>query len=96
MIYDKGTTVRCRAEFRDTSDALQDPTTVSVTIRTPGDVNTTYVYGTDGEVVKSATGMYYIDVDANAHGRWYYRWFSTGTGQAAKEKEFTVSDPEAE
>jgi hypothetical protein len=52
----------------------------------------TYIYRSDVQVVKASTGLYYIDVDANAVGYWAYRWFSLGTGQAAAERRFKVKD----
>ncbi len=58
--------------------------------RTPAGVTTTYVYLTDNELVKDSTGKYHVDINANAAGTWYYRFFSTGTGQAAEERQFEV------
>jgi hypothetical protein len=40
--------------------------------------------------VKDSVGNYHVDVDANAVGRWYYRFQGTGTNQAAEEGLFTV------
>jgi hypothetical protein len=88
--YDLGDAVRCTAAFRSLSGVLFDPTTVSVSVRKPDGTITTKVYGTDLEVIKVSVGSYYIDVDGNAPGNWFYRWFSTGTGQAAAERAFGI------
>lgn len=92
MIYDKGDLVRCSAEFRDPldDDALVDPATVRFKFETPAGVETTYVYGTDAQLVKESTGVYYVELNANAAGRWTYRFESTGGFQTAGEESFTV------
>jgi hypothetical protein len=41
------------------------------------------------------TGDFSATINANEHGHWYYRWFSTGNGQAAEEKHFIVRQPRA-
>lgn len=88
--YDVGDLVRVESTFTNPlSDNVEiDPTTVKCTITAPAGVETTYTYGVDAEVKKDATGQYYMDVDVNARGWWYYRWWSTGTGQAAEQKRF--------
>lgn len=88
--FDIGDAVRCSAEFRNLAGALTDPTTVSVSVKTPAGVITTKVYGTDAEVIRESAGKFYIDVDATAAGVWFYRFFSTGTGKAAAERQFNV------
>ena len=82
--YDTGDLVRLTARFTDSSDAAVDPSTV--TFKARNDTTTvTYVYGTDPEVVKEATGVYHVDFDITVDGPWYFRVSSTGTGQAAGE-----------
>ena len=88
--YDKGDLVRCSASFTDSDGTALDPTTVTGKYKTPAGVTTTYVYDTDAELVKDSTGNYHFDVNANAAGQWFYRFESTGTGQAAEEAAFTV------
>lgn len=90
--YDKGDSVRCRATFKDSSNALIDPTAVSFKYKNPSGTITTLVYGTDAALVKDSTGNYHVDVNANQSGTWYYRFSSTGTGQAADEETFTVAE----
>lgn len=89
--HDLGSLVRVTAEFREVETRdLIDPDVVKLSILSPSNVLTTYVYGDGDEVVKDAVGIYYSDVSAEEAGRYYYRWWSTGDGQAATEKYFEV------
>lgn len=89
--YDNGDLVRVSVVFTDSSNANVDPTVVKVSVKTPAGVTTTYTYGTDAALVKDSAGHYHLDIDASASGTWHYRWFSTGTGQAAAESFFVVN-----
>lgn len=94
--HDLGDLVRVEATFTDAAtDAAIDPTAVKLSYRTPGGTTTTLVYGTDAALVKDGVGEYHVDIDANAAGTWYYRWWSTGTGQAAKEEQFVIREARA-
>jgi hypothetical protein len=92
--YDLGDAPRCFGEFRNFAGELADPDTVKVSVKDPAGTITTKIYGTDAAVIKASTGVYYIDVNANAVGSWAYRWFSEGTGQAAAERKFRVKSSE--
>lgn len=87
--YSVGNLVRVSAVFKDAAGTAIDPTTVGFKVRRPdtGAV-TTYVYGTDAQLVKDSVGNYHVDVSADATGEWPYRFYSTGTGQAAQESSF--------
>jgi hypothetical protein len=82
--YALGTLVTVAAFFRDTSNELIDPAVVNFRFRDPTQQETTYVYGVNAELVKDAVGKYHVDIDA-IYGRWQYRFYSTGNGQAADE-----------
>jgi len=70
-----GSTVRITGEFFDNEDVDTDPTTsVTFKLRSPAGVETSYVYGTDGEVQKQSTGNYTADIYVDEGGRWLYRW----------------------
>jgi hypothetical protein len=90
--YDLGDKVRVTGTFTDplNSDAAIDPTAVKCSVRSPSEVVTTYIYGTDVAVKKASTGVYYLDLSLDTAGRWYYRWWSTGTGAAADEQAMIV------
>lgn len=88
--YQVGDDVRCTGTFTNTAGSNADPDVVKFSFRNPSGTVTTYTYDTDDELVKSATGIYYVDVDADRSGTWWYRFFSTGTGKAAGEQDFIV------
>ena len=89
--YDIGDLARITAAFTDgTSGAAIDPTAVSLTYKDPAGTLKTLVYGTDNALVKDSTGNYHADINVTLNGTWTYRWFSTGTGQAASEGTFQV------
>jgi hypothetical protein len=80
----------CWATFTDADGTAQDPTAVYFKVTDPSGNTTTYTYGVDAQLVQSATGIYYVAVDADEAGIWWYRYYSTGTGQAAGEAFFRV------
>lgn len=91
--YDQGDLVHVIGTWTDPydDDAAIDPDVVNVTVTDPSGTETTYVYGTDAEVVRSSVGVYYADIDVSSEGGdWWYRWWSTGTGQAAEKKKLLV------
>ena len=89
--YDVGDLVRVRGTFTDADGDVHDPTAVLFTFKAPSDDEaTSYTYGEDAELVKSSTGVYYVDVDADEAGDWWCRFHATGTGQAAAERSFKV------
>lgn len=88
--YDVGDVVRCTGAFANSVGTAMDPTAVLCKVRKPDGTVTTLTYGTDAALVKAAIGSYYTDVVATDAGIWYYRFYSTGTGQAAGEASFRV------
>lgn len=93
--YDLGNLVHVKATFKDSDGQRTDPDVVKLSVRDPGGTTTTYIFGTDDEVVKDGVGRYSSDINADETGTWYYRWWATGDGQAADEGEFTVSTAHA-
>lgn len=89
--YDLGDLVRCSGTFTDATSILVDPTVVKASIQNPAGTDTTYTYGTDAALVRDSAGAYHVDVSATSAGRWYYRLYSTGTGQASGEGYFDVA-----
>lgn len=86
-----GTTLRLTVSFTDEDGDAVDPATVTFSTATPSGRVTSYVYGTDAEVGKSAVGSYYADIVPDQSGRWQFRWLTTGTGTAlATEGDFVV------
>ena len=75
--------VRIAANFQDDTRVDIDPDTVTVKIYSPQGTISTYVYGTDAQVVRLTTGDYHVDVTPDESGRWRWRWVSTGSGKAS-------------
>lgn len=83
-------TIKVGTRFRSTATFTAlgattpaDPVTVEVHVRAPdGDV-TTYTYGVGGDVVRTAQGVYRIDVVPDAAGTWWVRWDASGATLAA-------------
>jgi hypothetical protein len=94
-IFDQGDLLRVTNTITDplNSDAAVDPTALTVNIRDPSGNVESKVYGTDLEVVRSSTGVYYIDVNLDEPGRWWARWVATGTGQCVGEQHWKVKTP---
>lgn len=90
--YALGANVVVQGTFTNTSGAVADPTAVFISTFDPEGETVTKEYGVDDEVTKSSTGVYQCVVDANKHGEWWYRWWSTGSGKAAAEGSFTVNE----
>jgi hypothetical protein len=88
--YEKGDLVTVKAEFKDSDGVNINPTSVFVQYKDPEGNTTTKQYGVDTGFRRPSTGLYEYDVDANQSGKWHYRWYSTGLGQAADEHSFTV------
>ena len=87
-VYNTG--VRITGSFTS-SGAPTDPTTVTLKIKTPAGIITSYTYAS-GEVTKSGTGEYYKDFVLNQSGTWYYYWQGTGAVVAADEEWLSVKD----
>lgn len=88
--------MRVTAEFRDVETrTLLDPDVVNLSVLSPASVLTTYTYGVDVSIIQEDVGIYYSDISADEAGRYYYRWWSTGDGQAATEKYFEVLEAQA-
>ena len=96
--YARGNTIRSTGTFTDpVTGAVTDPAVIHFSFKNPVGATTTYVYGTDTELVKDSTGVYHVDVDANMVGSWYERWYgelSVGVLKAARETHFVIDASE--
>lgn len=92
MSFYRGGLVQVEGAFTDSNNAALDPTAVLITVIRPDGRSNTYTYGTDTSVVKDSTGNYHVNLSADVAGIWRYWWHSTGTGQAADERTFTVEE----
>ena len=89
--YDIGDKVRRTATFKNASSAVTDPTAVYYYKETPDGAVTKYTYAaSSGDIVRTGTGVYYIDVTTTGHGLYEDRFTGTGTVVASVEGWFSV------
>jgi hypothetical protein len=89
-VHNQGDLVRLTGSLATAAGVVVDPTTLTVTIKAPNGTKTEYTYGDDAYPVRSAAGVYYVEVTPDQVGDWYYKFQSSGTGQAADEGMFRV------
>lgn len=89
--YYIGQTVRITATFK-VSGVETDPTTVTLIVKSPSGVTTTYTYSL-AELERVSAGVYYKDISISAAGRWHYGWVGTGTVAAAVEQTMIGKTP---
>jgi uncharacterized protein YfaS (alpha-2-macroglobulin family) len=83
--HDLGDVLRINAIFADDDGEPIDPTTVKADVTDPNGTETTYTYSVDAEFTQTAVGEYQLEIELDAAGPWYYRIYSTGTGQASEK-----------
>ena len=89
--YDIGDRIRETVTFKNASSAVADPTAVKCHVENPAGTVTTHIYAiSTGEIVRSSTGVYYLDVTTTGHGQYEVRWTGTGTVVASVEGWFSV------
>jgi len=75
-----GDTVRLAVNWQNEDGTDLDPSTdVTLKVRTPLGVITTYTYS-DAEISKASSGDYYYEITTDQSGRWHYRWAASGSG----------------
>lgn len=90
MTYDIGDVARIAATFTSVlTDAVADPTTVTITVKPPRTTAVVYTYDAiGGVVVKDSTGVYHLDIPMTTAGRWRVK--VKGEGQIAAVEEYTL------
>lgn len=88
--YDLGDVTRFSVEVKNLEGVLIDPGTLKFIVKTPGGVSTTHVFGTDPAVVRTAIGVFHIDVAITASGTWHIRVETSGVGSGAEENSIFV------
>lgn len=94
MAYHLGDLVRISGAWTNAAGTATDPAAVFAQYTTPTGVVTSLAYLIDAALVKDSTGNYHVDINANAVGTWYYRFYSTGSGQGANESYFVINRSE--
>ena len=91
--FDVGDVIRLSAAFTS-DDVGVDPDGVVFRVLTPSRAESTWTYNTDPEVIRSSPGNYYLELEIDEPGTWYYRIEGTGNYQSADERQFLVSPSE--
>lgn len=77
--YDVGDIVNLVVTFTNSAGTPVDPSGAKTfTLTQPSGTTTTYVHGTDAELVKDSTGVYYVSWTVAAAGP--YEWSIVGVG----------------
>lgn len=84
-------TASFKVEFWNASGSKADPTTLTLYCICPSELHT-YVYGTDNEVVKDATGEYHADITLTEAGTVHWEWVAAGALVAKAKGEFGVQE----
>jgi hypothetical protein len=87
---DIGDLVRLTVTFADLNGNLLDPTAVTLSIKEPSGVVTSFQYGRDAFVVRESAGKYYMDFAPSMEGLHTFRFAGSGAVTAAEEKMFYV------
>ncbi len=77
-----GETKRITTTVTDSAGDAADPNALTFAVTTPAAATTTYTYGTDAELVKSATGIYYVDYTFATAGMYHVVWTATDANSA--------------
>lgn len=89
-IHEYGARRKLSVRIYDEDGALADPTTLTFTMRDPDNVRTTYVSGTDAQIVRESVGVFHVYWDCVKTGRHRWRFAATGSIGAAAEAGFIV------
>lgn len=95
--YMSGSLVRVSSTFTNISGVATDPTTVTLKYKKGSGSVTTLTYAGAG-ITKSATGVYYVDLDTTGWAGpdtqlWILEWIGTGTVVAIASDSFKVIPP---
>lgn len=82
-----GALVNLDASFT-VAGVLTDPTTLVYIVREPDGIETSFLYGTDVEVVRLAQGRYRLQWRVAQSGAHYYRAEGTGAADGVQEAHF--------
>lgn len=80
--YNYGSSVRVKGTFKNASDVLTDPGTVTLRVRDAAGVVSTYTWA-GGGVTKDSTGIFYRDITLSGTGEWVF-WFVGASGVTAE------------
>jgi hypothetical protein len=93
--YQRGDLVELRIETKNKADALTDPTTLTLRLKSPAGAESAKTWS-GGQVSKEATGIFFTNVLLSEGGTWTYRWEATGTVELAEDGELEAESDDFE
>jgi hypothetical protein len=88
--YDVGDLVPIHGQLMQANGSPLDPSNAYCQVRPPDGVLQTFQHGVDSSMIRDDVGLYHVDVTAHIAGTWFFRFYSTGTGQGSEEGSFYV------
>ena len=90
-VHQKDDLVRISASFSNLEEVAVDPDTITLEVMDPsGNIDSYHFESSPTDIVKSATGSYHKDIEADEAGDWHYWWQSTGSGEGTQSGQFVV------
>lgn len=80
-------------DIKNRDGAISDPTTLTFTMTEPDGTVTTYVYGTDTQLVRDSVGNYHVDWVITKVGAHVWKFDGTGTATLDEPSEFYAYPP---
>ena len=91
-LYPLGDLITVTGTFKTSAGVAFTPTNIFFEYKKPNGTTLILQYGVDAALVNDGVGIYHVNLSADLPGIYYYRMYSTGTGQTAKYGQFTVGD----
>lgn len=91
MAYSRDTEVDLKGTFRDSNEALTDPSAVTLEVRDPAGAVATYTYAAS-QITRASLGIFTRPQLLDQSGVWYYRFTGTGAVNVGNWKRIDVID----
>lgn len=88
--FDIGDRIRLSVSFKPIDNSDIEPTGVVFKLKNPSGQNIQKTYGVDPELIKESKNNYYVDIDLDKAGTWYFRFAASGPLKAASEGSLSV------
>lgn len=89
-LVEPGTAIIYTGEFRDEDEVLTDPERVGFALINPNGQQSNFVYGTNAEVTKTATGVYRFTIVPQTTGEYEVQAVGSGVVWATGRRKFRV------
>jgi hypothetical protein len=91
QLYEYGSSPVLTDTVRNAAGTIVDPATLRFRFKNPAGTITTYIYGTDAQLVRSATGVYYVQLLCESAGFWSWEYKAT-TPDCVLQGRFKIKD----